>query len=148
MDTWDTTHDDKGCFHETFAGKKPMENVQELSYLGATLSSDGRNMKTIIQKKNKQISKKKQITSLIRPLGKYTFECAVIFLNSLVRSSVLYGTEAMSHINETELRALEIIEEDQMRNVLQVKTGIQVPLHLMYLDRGQTPARYQIYRLK
>ena len=105
-------------------------------------------MKTILQKKNKQISKKKQITSLIRPLGKYTFECAVIFLNSLVRSSVLYGTEAMSHINETELRALERIEEDQMRNVLQVKTGIQVPLHLMYLDLGQTPARYQIYRFK
>ena len=86
-----------------------MENVQELSYLGATLSSDGRNMKTILQKKNKQISKKKQIT---------------------------------------ELRALERIEEDQMRNVLQVKTGIQVPLHLMYLDLGQTPARYQIYRFK
>jgi hypothetical protein len=131
-----------------FSGKKPMENVHQLSYLGAILSSDGKNMKTILQKKLKQIGKKKQITNLIRPLGKYTFECAVIFWNSLVRNSVLYGTEAMTHLNEKEIRELERIEEDQMRNIMQVKTGIQVPLHLMYLDLGQTPARYQIYRYK
>ena len=61
-------------------------------------------MKTVLQKKNKQIGKKKQITNPIRPLGKQTFECAVIFLNSLVRNSVLYGTEAMKHINEKEMR--------------------------------------------
>ena len=27
-----------------------------------------------------------------------------------------------------------------MKNIFQVKTGIQVPLHLMYLDLGQVPA--------
>ena len=31
---------------------------------------------------------------------------------------------------------------------MQLKTGIQVPLHLLYLDLGQTQARYQIYRFK
>ena len=61
---------------------------------------------------------------------------------------MLYGTEAMIHINEKENRELERIEEDQMRKIMEVKTGIQVPLHLMYLDLGQTPARYQIYRYK
>ena len=60
----------------------------------------------------------------------------------------MYGTEAMTHLNEKEIRELERIEEDQMRNIMQVKTGIQVPLHLMYLDLGQTPARYQISRYK
>ena len=54
----------------------------------------------------------------------------------------------MSHKIETEMRSLEKIEQDQMRNILQVKTGIQVPLHLMYLDLGQTPARYLMYRFK
>ena len=43
MDTWDTKHDDQGNFHETFAGKKPMENVPELTYLGATLAAGGKN---------------------------------------------------------------------------------------------------------
>ena len=36
-------------------------------------------------KKHKEIGKKKQIRNLIRPLGKYTFECAVIFLNSFFK---------------------------------------------------------------
>ena len=35
-----------------------------------------------------------------------------------------------------------------MRNIFQVKTGIQVPIHIMYLDLGQVPARYQINRFK
>ena len=35
-----------------------------------------------------------------------------------------------------------------MRNIFQVKTGIQVPIHLMYLELGQVPARFQIQRFK
>ena len=119
-----------------------MKVCEELTYLGVEISSDGRYMKTILRKRNKNIGKKKQIKSLIKPLGMFTFECAVIFLNSLVRSSVLYATEAMYNITEKEMRQLERIEEDHMRNILDVKTGIQVPLHIMYLDLGQVPARY------
>ena len=105
-------------------------------------------MKTIIQRRNKQPGKKKMITNLLRPLGKYTFECGLIFLNSLIRSSVLYGAEAMYNITEKEMRELERIEEAQMKNIFQAETGIQVPLHIMYLDLGQIPARYQIKRYK
>ena len=70
----------------------------------------------------------------------------MLFLNSLVRSSVLYATEAMYNMNEKEMRKLEQIEEDHMRKIIGVKTGIQVPLHLMYLDLGQVPARFQVKR--
>ena len=66
-----------------------MEIVRELTYLGVETCADGKNMKTIIHKRNKQIGKKKQITNLIKPLGKFTFECALILLNSIVRSNVL-----------------------------------------------------------
>ena len=148
VDTWRTHHSNEGDLIESFEGKKNMQVCEELTYLGVEISSDGRNMKTILRKRNKNIGKKKQIKSLIKPLGMYTFECAVIFLNSLVRSSVLYATEAMYNINEKEMRQLERIEEDHMRNILDVKTGIQVPLHLMYLDLGQVPARFQVKRFK
>ena len=107
-----------------------------------------KNMKTIMHKRNKQIGKKKLISNLIKPLGKFTFECALILINSMVRSSVLYGTEAMQNITEKEMRELERIEEDHLKNIFQVKTGIQVPLHLMYLELGQVPARYQVKRFK
>ena len=46
------------------------------------------------------------------------------------------------------MRAIEQIEEDQMRNIFQVKTGIQVPIQLIYLELGQVPERFQIQRFK
>ena len=109
VDTWNIHHTKEGDVIEYFAGKKDMQVCQELTYLGVEISSDGRNTKTILRKRNKNIGKKKQITNLIKPLGIYTFECAIIFLNSLVRSSVLYATEAMYNINEKEMRQLEKI---------------------------------------
>ena len=46
------------------------------------------------------------------------------------------------------MREIERIEEDHLKNIIKVKTEIQVPLHLMYLDLGQEPAQYQIRRFK
>ena len=60
----------------------------------------------------------------------------------------MYGVEAMNRIDQIEMRELEKTKEDQMRNIFQVKTGIQVPIHIMYLDLGQVPARYQVMRYK
>ena len=61
---------------------------------------------------------------------------------------MLYGAEAMHNITEKELRELKRIEENQMTNIFKAETGIHVPLHIMYLDAGQVPARYQIQRYK
>ena len=40
------------------------------------------------------------------------------------------------------------LKQSHMRNILDLKTCIQVPLHLMYLDLGQVPARYQVKGFK
>ena len=148
VDTWDTSHTKEGILVETFGGKKPIENKDVLTYLGMEISKDGRNMKTTVQRRNKQNGKEKIISNILKPLGQYTFECGMILLNSLIRSSVLYGTEAMFNITENEIREIERIEEKQMKNIFKAKTGIQVPLHIMYLDGGQIPARDQIQRYK
>ena len=66
----------------------------------------------------------------------------------LVQGRIYHGTEALYNITESEIRGIEQIEEDQMRNIFQVKTGIQVPIHLMYLELGQVPARFKIQRFK
>ena len=125
-----------------------IENKDVLTYLGMEISKDGRTMNTIVQRRNKQNGKKKIISNILKPLGQYTFECGMILLNSLIRSSVLYGTEAMYNVTENEIREIERIEEKQMKNIFKAETGIQVPLHIMYLDGGQVPARYQIQRYK
>ena len=127
VDTWETSHTKDGKLVETFSGKKPMENKDELTYLGMEISKDGRNIKTIIERRNKQTGKKKMINTILKPLGTYTFEYGFILLNSLVRSSVLYGSEVMYNITEKEMRELERIEENHMKNIFKADTGIQVP---------------------
>ena len=88
-----------------------MENTDELIYLGVQLSNNGSNLNTIIKKRNKQSGTHKQFQNILKPLGKYTFDCGFIFFNSIVRNSVLYGTEVMYDLIEKEKRAIEKIAE-------------------------------------
>ena len=125
---------------EEFKGKVNIEEEASLMYLGFMLSSRGDNMKNIIHKQNKCIGTQKQILKLIEPLGPFTFEGALIYLKSLIRSSILYAAETMINIKEAEYKALESIEESAL------KTKISCPKHLLYLEVGLVPARYQVQR--
>ena len=82
---------------------------------------------------------------VLKDLGKYTMECGFIYLNSLLRGSILYATETMIDIKEEDYRNIEKIEEDQMRKLFD--TDRSCPIHLLYLESGQTPARFQIKRM-
>ena len=62
-----------------------------------------------------------------------------------LKGSFLYTAEAMINISEQDFRQIEQIEEDLMRKLF--STDISCPLHLMYLEAGQIPARYQIKRM-
>ena len=73
VDTWETSHSEYGELKEQFGGKKPMDNTNVLTYLGMEVSQDGKNLETIIKRRNKQSGKKKMITNLLKPLGKYIF---------------------------------------------------------------------------
>ena len=54
---------------------------------------------------------------------------------------MVYGTEAMYNMTEKDVIEIERIEENQIKNIFKTDTGIQVPLHIMYLDKGQVPGR-------
>ena len=43
-----TQYDKEGKLSESFGGKKPIEIINELTYLGVEICSDGKNMKNII----------------------------------------------------------------------------------------------------
>ena len=81
---------------------------------------------------------------MIKDLGPYTFEGAFIYILSLLRSSLLYGAETMYNLKESELRAIEVIEESAIQKVL--KTKRSCPKHILYLESGIYPARYIIHR--
>ena len=69
-------------------------------------------------------------------LRKYYFESGMIFLNVMLRSSILYGSETYYDLKEGELRALERIEESFMRQLLNTAKGC--PIVQMYRIRTYT----------
>ena len=104
-----------------------------------------KNTKNILQKRNRAYGTQKQIMQMVNEAGKYTIECGFIYLNSLLRGSILYAAEAMFNATEEDYRKIEQIEEGQMR--LLFATRSRCPIHLMYLESGHIPARFQIKRI-
>ena len=112
--------------------------------MGHVLSQDGGNMPNILNKKQKSIGTQKLIPKLIKNLGSFTFEGGMIYLQSLLRTSILYGSETMFNITEKEFRIIESIEESVLQNIFHTKRSCS--RHLLYLESGILPARYQIHR--
>ena len=54
-------------------------------------------------------------------LQKYYFETGILFMNIMLRSSILYGCESYYNLKENEIRQLERIEEHFMRMLLKTK---------------------------
>ena len=144
VDTWDIKHTSNGEINEEYKGKVHIKEEDSLMYLGYMLSKKGDNVENITHKRNKCLGTQKQIIHLIKPLGPYTFECALIYIKSLIRNSILYAAEAMCTVKETHYRALESIEESVMVRVF--RTLKSCPRHLMYLEVVLVPARYQVHR--
>ena len=133
---------------ETFDGQVKIENTDSYKYLGFTISSTGDNMANIRQMKNKSIGIIKQIFNRLESLNlqKYYFECAIIFMNCMLRSSILYAADTYYDLKETELRELERIEEVFLRKLLKTSRGC--PIAQLYLSVGQFPARFEIMKMR
>ena len=105
-------------------------------------------MANIKQMKNKLIGIIRHICNRLESLNlrKYYFECAIIFMNCMLRSSILYAAETYYALKETELRELERIEETFMRKLFKTSKGC--PITQLYLSLGQTPARFEIMKMR
>ena len=133
MDQWSVKHKQKNnsketYLEETFIGKVDMGQCEEQKYLGFTISNSNNNMANIKNVRNKSFGTIKSIFNKLKELKsrKYYFECGMIFLNIMLRSSILYGSETYYDLKENELRALERIEESYMRQLLGTTKGCPI----------------------
>ena len=133
---------------ESYEGPVMMESTSEQKYLGFVLSDRGDNSVNInaMKKKSKWIIHKifTRLDSL--HLKKYYFESAMIFLNVMLRSSILYACETYYNLTETHIRQLERIEEGFLRRMFKTSTGC--PTVQLYFEAGHTPARFEIMKVK
>lgn len=133
---------------ETFTGQVVMEKTASQKYLGFVLSCTGDNMVNIRQMKNKSIGIIRQIFNRLDSLHlqKYYFECAVIFMKCMLRSSILYAAETYYDLKERELREIERIEEGFLRRLFKTSRGC--PITQLYFSVGIIPARFEIMKMR
>ena len=67
-------------------------------------------------------------------------------MNAMVRSSLLYAADMYYDLKEPELRQIERIEENYLRQVLKTSKGC--PIIQMYLAVGQIAARFEIQKMR
>ena len=153
VDKWVVEHEEYSMtgdtkLVETFVGQAEVEKCSEQNYLGFRISSSGNNMANIRAVKCKSIGISKKIFLKMNSMnfGKYYFEVGLIFLNVILRSSILHASETYYNLKENEIRNLERIEEGFMRNLL--KMPKECPIIQLYCELGQVPARFEIIKLR
>ena len=153
VDKWTVEHQDNFVTGDTdlvekYAGQVKMSKCDEQKYLGFILSSSGDNMANIRMLKKKSIGTIRKIFTKLNKLSlkNYYFEVGIIFLNVMLRSSLLYASETYYNLKEIEMRQLERIEEGYMRQLLKTSRGC--PIAQIYLELGQVPARFDIFKLR
>ena len=114
-------------------GKTDIKEESSLMYLGHVLSKNG-GKENILDKRNKSFGRQKQILKMVKGLGPFRFEGALTYIHTLISTSILYAAETMYNVRETELRALESVEESVLTQVFVTRRSC--PKHLIYLEIG------------
>ena len=134
--------------NEEYIGQIAIEEVKAQKYLGFIISSDGNNLENIKAIEKKSIGVIRTIMTKLDKLKlrQYFFECSKIFMNVILRGSILYAGECYYNLTENQLRRIEKIEEKYMRKIFQ--TGRGCPNVQMYLEYGQWPARFELKKMR
>ena len=69
--------------------------------------------------------------------GKFYFQVAMVFRNSLLISSLLTNAEAWYNITSGEIEELERVDESLLRRVLECPAA--TPKKMLYLELGVSP---------
>ena len=111
------------------------------------LSSTGDNSANIQAMEKKAVGVTRTILSKLDKLNlrNYYFECAKLFMNVILRGSILYAGECYYNLTENNLRRIERIEEQYIRKLF--KTPKSCPISQLYLEIGQWPARFELKKI-
>ena len=116
-----------------------MESVEEDTYLGDIISSDGRNTKNIADRISKGIGKISQIEQFldIVSLGEHFIDIALLFRESMFVNGILTNAEIWYSFSESEVREFESLDRVLLRKILQVP--VSTPKEAYYLELGILP---------
>ena len=104
MQHTDNTETGETHIVQTYSGQLEIGKCQEQKYLGFIVSSFGDNRANILVIRNKSIGTIRKIFTKLNSLNlrKYYFECGLIFMNVMLRSSIVYSSETYYNLKENE----------------------------------------------
>ena len=140
IDIWDSRYEDD-IIVDKYKGKAPIKETENKKYLGVYISTNGKNKATVEDKIKKAIWTIEKINNKLdlMKLGKYYFQTALFLRQSVLLSSLLYGTEVLFGLDESDLNKLESKDRDYIRRIGRLERS--APTALLYLEMGITPVR-------
>ena len=87
------------------SGLHEIKEVEDEKYLGDIVTSDGKNHKNMLARRNRGIGVVTQIMTKLEDIcvGKYFFQVAVIWRNTYLISSLLTNAEAWFNVIQTDV---------------------------------------------
>ena len=97
-----------------------MINVEEIVYLGQTITSDGKNVKDINNRVAKGMGIVSEILEILENihLGPYYFEIAMLFRNSCLINGMLFSADALYNLSKAQIEELSMVDRYFLRKVL------------------------------
>ena len=126
---------------DKYIGKEVMKNVEEKTYLGHIIQSNGKNDRNIEDKINKSVGNVKKIISTIseRPYGRHSFKAALLMRQGLMLSGMLSNAETWINITEKDITNLTM--PDTMLHRLLLSSSGNPSKVFMCLELGVVPVR-------
>ena len=127
---------------DTEAGKHLIETTSHDKYLGDILQDNGKNTINIEERVKRGFGAVTQICQLLDDLclGSFHFECAKVFRDSLLLSTLLSNSDAWYNVTDKEMSSLESVDEMFLRKVLSAHS--RTAKELLYLETGNIPIRF------
>ena len=133
-------------FHEEYTGKRKVQDVTQVKYLGNTINSEGTNMPDIQGKYNRGIRTINKINTILETMyfGNFHFEVGKNMIEGMLLGTILNNIEVAYNLTKVEIEKLEKCHEMAMRKLLSLPS--KTPLPMLYFLTGSTPIRVLIQR--
>ena len=145
IDTWKTDVN-KPYPNEEYGGQVKVKETHSTKYLGEVVSSDGKNIDNISQRRKRGFGTIKDIVNILDNmcLGPLMFNKAVVLRNSMLVGTLLTCSEAWYNVTEADLVQLEQMDKALWSQLLEIART--VPYDLVCLELGLEPLRFVIMR--
>ena len=113
-----------------------MENIDELTYLGEKITSNGKNEKNIANRVSKGFGLVNDIMDILdnMSLGTYYFHVAHLLRSSLLINGMLYNVDVTYNLSDSDVKELSKVDKSLLCKVMKVPNS--TPTEALYLELG------------